>query len=152
MIFFIIVFEHETRLRTMNDGVKIYMRDIWAPCQHPIIRLIVESRKVSKAQDRVLKCSCRFEIWQAHRRQWCQGGVKFRSDRTIPYSNLAATRSYNKIRRLIRYQNRTLVVVAIWDFLYNINIIYVIVLKFIFAHDQLFTEVITLYLRWGPVS
>ena len=41
-------------------------------------------------------------------------------------------RSYNKIGRLIRYQNKALVVVAVWDFFYNINFIYVIVLIFIY--------------------
>ena len=40
-------------------------------------------------------------------------------------------RSYNKIGRLIRYQNKALVVVAVWDFFYNINFIYVIVFIFI---------------------
>ena len=36
--------------------------DFWGPIQYHIRRFIVGSRKVSKAQDRVLKGSYRFEI------------------------------------------------------------------------------------------
>ena len=43
-----------------------------APFQYPISRLIVRSREVSKTRDRVLKCSYRFEIRQAHRQQCCR--------------------------------------------------------------------------------
>ena len=41
--------------------------------QYTISRLIVRSRKVSKARDRVSKCLYRFEIWQVRRQQCCRG-------------------------------------------------------------------------------
>ena len=66
---------------------------IRAPFQYPIRRLIVRSRKVSKARDRVLKCSYCFEIWQA------------RSDNSKYKSRGFETLRDLTIRRLIGYWN-----------------------------------------------
>ena len=55
-------------------GCQIFKRVAvtWAPFQYPIRRLIVRPRKASKARDRVLKCSYRFEILLALRQQCCR--------------------------------------------------------------------------------
>ena len=78
-----------------------------APFQYPIRRLIVRSRKVSKARDRVLKCSYRFEIWQASRRQCCRGACQIseRSDNSQYRSRGFETLRDLMIRRLIGYWN-----------------------------------------------
>ena len=81
--------------------------NFWAPFQYPIIRRIVRSRKVSKARDRVLKCSYRFEIWQAPRQQCCRGAchISERSDNSKYKSRGFETLRDLTIRRLIGYWN-----------------------------------------------
>ena len=82
---------------------------IWAPFQYPIRRLIVRSRKVSKARDRMLKCLYRFEIWQAPRQQCCRGACQIaeRSDNSKYKSRGFETLRDLTIRRRIGYWNGT---------------------------------------------
>ena len=53
-----------------NTNMSLYSTRV--PVWYPIRRLIVRLGKDSKARDRMLKCSYRFEIWQACR-QHCRG-------------------------------------------------------------------------------
>ena len=77
-----------------------------APFQYPIRRLIVKSRQVSKARDRGLNCSYRFEIWQAHR--CCRGACQIseRSDNSKYKSRGFGTLRDLMVRRLTGYWNR----------------------------------------------
>ena len=53
-----------------------------APSQYPKRRLSVRSREVSKPRDWYFKLSYRFEIWRAHRQQYCRSACQIseRSD------------------------------------------------------------------------
>ena len=58
---------------TGSPGVIRYSRETF---QYPIKRLIVKSRKVSKARDRCWEFSNRSEIWHASRQHCCRGACK----------------------------------------------------------------------------
>ena len=64
------------------------------PFQHPIRRLIVRSRKVSKPWDLYLELSDRSEIWQAPGQHAAQVPVKSQSDTNILAPDLAPSRLY----------------------------------------------------------
>ena len=104
-----------------NQIVQIFYRTwdiqytMWVPFQYPVRRLIVRSRKDSKARDRVLKYSYRFAIWQAYWQQChraaCQ--ISERSDNSKSKYRGFATLRYLMIRRLFEYWNRAEVVNSI---------------------------------------
>ena len=106
-IFPIIVFYHATLpLPTVSTALQGTLA-ARGPFQYPIRRHIVKSRKVSKAGDRVLKYSYRFEIWQAPRQQCCRGACQIseRSDNSKYKSRGFETLRGLTIRRLIGYWN-----------------------------------------------
>ena len=80
----------------------------WAPFQNPIRRLIVRSRKVSKARHRMSKWPYRFEIWQAHRQQCCRCACQISEpSKNSKYKSRGfETLRDLTIRRLIGYWNR----------------------------------------------
>ena len=84
-----------------------WMQTTRVPFQYPIRRLIVRSRKVSKARDLVLKWSYRFEIWHEPRQQCCRGACQIseRSDNFEYKSRGFETLRDLTIRRLIGYWN-----------------------------------------------
>ena len=79
--------------------------NIWARFQHPIRRVIVRSRKVSKPRDWPFELSYRFVIWQALRQQYCRYACKIseRSDYIWYKSPAFDSSRYLTIRRLIGY-------------------------------------------------
>ena len=123
---------HRTVLEHIQTQVRIFIRSLlciclvryfgWrtqGPVSYPIRRLIVRSRKVSKARDWVLKCSYGFENLQAHRQQCCRGACKI-SERSDNYEYKSrGFGTLQDLRRLIGYWNRALVsktsVTINWD-------------------------------------
>ena len=91
-------------------GLKLFCvsKRVCALFQYSIRRIIVSSRKDLKAWDRVLKCSYRFEILQAHGQQCYRGACQIseRSDDSKHKSRGFETSRDLSIRRLIGYWNR----------------------------------------------
>ena len=88
--------------------------DISYIVKSPIARFILRSRKVSKAWDRVLKCSYRFEIWQTRRQKRCRGAchISEQSDNS-KYKSRGFETLRDLIISLIGYRYRALI--SVWS-------------------------------------
>ena len=82
-----------------NGGIWWGMSNIY-PFQYPIRRIVIRSRKTSKARDREFKCSYRFQIWPAHRQHCCWGAC--------PISEPSGNSEYNSwLRDFTRSYDKT---------------------------------------------